>query len=294
MRDNLNEFMLEYLRSVKDVAKIVTQMMDEETQTFDNQMDERGFDLIVCWQVTENIKRLIAYLDDSSPYNVVILNSTDYDLCISTISKALYQNKLVNIKYESVPDEEGYTGPEHHISCIGSNGSMYLIQFLPDECISSEVLSINDFLKHMYLIMIGEEFDWFNEIRDKQQLTIEIYDRKPLSADIVKEFLIRNQSFLTEMNSRINLSNRDYSLRNIPVFGTNKSLPRPTQQLLSLQRLLPLQDIIPVPIALPTAARVPPSRLPLPPLPPSRSSSRLPPLSYSNSTLPKLGQTSNK
>lgn len=273
MSDNLNEFMLEYLKSVRNISKIVTQMMDNEIQCYENKVFEDSFNFIICWEVTENIKRLIGLYTDSKPYNLVIRESTDPDLSISTISTALYQNKLVIIKYESIQnEEEEFDYSEHFISCIGSNGLVYLIQFLPNDCITSETLSIDDFLQKMYLIMIGEEPDWFNGIREKLQLSIEIYDRKLLNSNRISEFLTKYQVLLNTMNSRIKSSGINTNLieHTIPVIGSNppKFLPRPSQQLLSLQPLLSYPSC-PLPPPLP--------RLSLPPLGPPSNKWDLPP-----------------
>ena len=117
--DDFPSFKLEYVQHVREISKIV-----EEMYCYESSMApfEEHFDVQVCWQVTNNIKLITAKTPN---YNPIVINSTDANLCSKIISDALTQNKLVTIKYEAIegydPNDDG-PGPEHHLSCIGSDG----------------------------------------------------------------------------------------------------------------------------------------------------------------------------
>ena len=196
--DHLDEFMAEYLRNAREISKIVTEMLGQVPKN----IDEDEFDVQVCWQVTDNMHYLLAV---DPTFNMVVRDSPDVELCLSTIREALSMNKLITLKYEgAISDARGFRKPEHWTSCVGSNGQVHLIQFQPDEDATDvDTMSIDQFIQKLKRVMRGEEPDWFHGNQTRYCLWIEVYERKKLGGELIKDFLRHNQHLLSKMNARI-------------------------------------------------------------------------------------------
>lgn len=262
-KDDLVGFMQEYYKYSNPISKIIE---EKHCKSSTLAPTEKDFECQVCWQVTNNIRSIVAL---NPKFNPVIEESTDPDQCIKIISDALMQNKLVTIQYEAIEgyDKGTYPGPEHHLSCIGSNGKfVFVIQFgktlltKVDTCHNPkteyEILQIDDFLQRIYLVQTGQEPDWFNGIQFPHQLTIEVHDRHPLNSKLITDYLRSNLVYLYRMEFRI--------ANKLKTPLSQYDFPLPTKHQIEFQKTIPFTTPPPPP---PNPTQKPRSSRLLPPIP---------------------------
>jgi hypothetical protein len=141
-------------------------------QLFLGEVDEDLITSNICWMVTFNMEGILVGVKTKP----MVLEH------LSQMAIPLYENKLIIIGQD-------IDSQDHWFAAIGDNGNVHILEHLQNLCNSVETMKIPDFIKHMEGIERGSIPDRFYHSKGNHKYIIQVFDRKPLTKQVVLDYI---------------------------------------------------------------------------------------------------------
>ena len=165
--DNINEFFQAYRENVRQVsAKTLIQDVDEQLLNAD-----------ICWMVTDNMRTLLAI--DHEETNLGMINNVT-----RLIPYLINDEHLLIFLQNTIPE-----GHDHWFAIISSQGIIYMIEHLEQECNSVSQWNLNSLLHYLNAMMTGQAPDRFYHEVGEHQLVGWAHHRRAANRSTIMNML---------------------------------------------------------------------------------------------------------